>query len=167
MKYILTLLFIPLFLSCSKDNKDVPDNPNNYKDLGITYHNIFKEEDDKNLIKLSDYELKRADKLNYDKDNASSPKYWIVIELNNENIVLLKYRDDIDEDVLGKRDFSGFLATYIKTYKLYEKDSEQNYDLSKSFYLTLKKPIGEKKRVHFLSTDREVMPKKWYHMIYE
>lgn len=167
MKYILTLLFIPLFLSCSKDNKDVPDKPNKYKDLGITYHNIFKEEDDKNLIKLSDYELKRADKLNYDKDNASSPKYRIVIELDSENIVLLKYRDDIDEDVLGKRDFSGFLATYIKTYKLYEKDSEENYHLSKDFYLTLKNPIGEKKRVHFLSTDREVMPKEWYHMMYE
>lgn len=167
MKYILTLLFIPLFLSCSKDNKDVPDNPNNQKDLGITYHNIFKEEDDKNLIKLSDYELKRAEKLNYDKDNASSPKYRIVIELNNENIILLKYGDDIDEDVLGKRDFSGFLATYIKTYKLYEKDSEENYDISKDFYLTLKNPIGEKKRVHFLSTDRKVMPKEWYHMMYE
>lgn len=165
MKYILTLLFIPLFLSCSKDNKDVP--PNNYKDLGITYHNIFKEEDDKNLIKLSDYELKRADKLHYDKDNASSPKYRIVIELNNENIVLLEYGDDIDEEVLGKRDFSGFLATYIKTYKLYEKDSEQKYYLSKDFYLTLKNPIGEKKRVHFLSTDRKIMPKEWYYMMYE
>jgi len=163
MKYILTLLFIPLFLSCSKDNKDVP--PNNYKDLGITYHNIFKEEDDKNLIRLSDYELKRAEKLNYDKDNASSPKYWIVIELNNENIILLKYRDDIDEDVLGKRDFSGFLATYIKTYKLYEKDSD--HYLSKDFYRTLKNPIGEKKKVHFSSLKREIMPKEWYHMMYE
>ncbi len=167
MKYILTLLFIPLFLSCSKDNKDMPDNPNNYKDLGITYHNIFKEEDDKNLIRLSDYELEKAHKVNYDKDNTSSPKYWIIIELNDENIILLKYRDDIDEDVLGKRDFSGFLATYIKTYKLYEKNSEQNYYLSKDFYLTLKNPIGEKKKVHFLSTDRKVMPKKWYHMMYE
>ena len=167
MKYLLTLLFIPLFLSCSKDNKDMPDNPNNYKDLGIIYHNIFKEEDDKNLIRLSDYELEKAHKVNYDIDNTSSPKYWIIIELNDENIILLKYRDDIDEDVLGKRDFSGFLATYIKTYKLYEKSSEQDYYLSKDFYLTLKNPIGEKKKVHFSSISREIMSKKWYHMIYE
>lgn len=165
MKYILTLLFIPLFLSCSKDNKDVPNNPNNYKDLGITYHNLFKEEDDRNLIRLSDYELKNF--IVYDQKDNKERCYKIIIELEKDKVLLIKYKDDIDNDIIENKDISGFLATYVKTYKLYEDSKKEPYYLQKDFYLTLKKPIGEKKKVHFIPYgEGRILTKEQYETFY-